>query len=424
MGLNAEYRHVVRQRSVAIIGAGPAGLMAAEVLAKAGIAVTVYEKMPSPARKLLMAGRGGLNLTHSEAFDAFLGRYVDIAPALSTALREFPPRRLVDWAHDLGQPTFVGSSGRVFPKTLKASPLLRAWLARLSSLGVIIKTAHTWQGWSADGAISFATPQGTVRDDPSAVLLALGGGSWPRLGSDGHWRGVLAQRGIGTNPLQPSNCGVAVRWSPAMARHFGEPLKRIAVSTSGRSHRGEIVLTANGLEGGALYALVPAIRHQLTPNGSATIALDLRPDETVASLAERLSAPRGKQSASTFLRKQLRLSPAAIALLNETFQGKLPQAPSELAKAVKSISLHVTSTAGLDRAISSAGGLPFPSLDEHWMIADLPGVFAAGEMLDWDAPTGGYLLQACFATGVAAARGIQHYLTLAGQPTEHPAAVS
>lgn len=421
MGLHAEHRHVVSELPVSIIGAGPAGLMAAEVLATAGIGVTVYDRMPSVARKLLMAGRGGLNLTHSEPFDAFLSRYVEPAPALVAALEAFPPQRLLDWAHGLGQPTFVGSSGRIFPRALKASPLLRAWLARLSGLGVTIKTGHTWQGWSADGALSFATPEGAVQVRSSAVLLSLGGGSWPRLGSDGHWRETLAAKGISSIPLEPSNCGVTITWNPAMARHYGVPLKRIALATGDHTHRGEAVLTATGLEGGALYALVPAVRRQLATTGSATITMDLRPDETAEALAQRLSAPREKQSASTFLRKQLSLSPAAIALLNEASQGKLPKDPLELARAVKSVSLSVTGLAGLDRAISSTGGLPFSALDQHWMLARIPGVFAAGEMLDWDAPTGGYLLQACFATGVAAAQGIRHFLTANSRTTEHPA---
>ena len=421
MGLDAEHRIMVTSPSVGIIGAGPAGLIAAETLAREGCAVTVYERMPSVARKLLMAGRGGLNLTHSEPLEAFITRYDAPPPALLAAIRDFPPAQLIAWADALGQDTFTGTSGRVFPRALKASPLVRAWLARLGSLGVTIATSHAWQGWTPDGAASFATAADPLHIRHDALLLAAGGASWPRLGSNGHWAHALAAAGVATHPFQPSNCAVAVTWSPAMARHYGQPLKRIALATDGDRRRGEIVLTARGVEGGALYALVPALRRQFAGPNPPRLEVDLRPDETLPALVARLSVPRGKQSTATFLRKALRLSPPAIALLYEAGSGALPKNPVELAAMVKAVPIAITGLGGLERAISSVGGLPYAALDDNAMIKDMPGVFAAGEMLDWDAPTGGYLLQACFATGVAAARGIQRYLSQGSEAVEHAA---
>ncbi|MDO9381794.1 MAG: TIGR03862 family flavoprotein [Hyphomicrobiaceae bacterium] len=410
------------RKTAAIIGAGPAGLIAAERLAQAGVAVTVYDRMPSPARKLLMAGRGGLNLTHSEPLDTFLDRYADADQRLLDTIRLFPPHRLVAWAQALGQATFVGTSGRVFPKAMKASPLLRSWLARLAGLGVAFRLGHHWRGWTGDGALAFSTAAEDVSARHDAVLLALGGGSWPRLGSDGGWTDLLRERGVNVSPLQPSNCAVTVAWSHHMARHEGEPLKRVALSLSDKTKRGEVILTKTGLEGGAVYALAPELRRALA-EGAATVYLDLRPDATAGELAERLREPRGKQSMANFLRKSIRVTPAAITLLNEATKGKLPQDAQALAALTKAVPLTVTGFAGIERAISTAGGVPLSELDERFMVKTMPGVFAAGEMLDWDAPTGGYLLQACFATGFAAGAGMAGYLTqvTAGQEQPNPA---
>jgi uncharacterized flavoprotein (TIGR03862 family) len=392
---------------VAIIGGGPAGLMAAETLASAGQPVVVFEAMPSPGRKLLMAGRGGLNLTHSEALPGFLQRYGTAESALHPALSAFPPDALTAWCEALGQPTFTGSSGRVFPKALKASPLLRAWLARLEGLGVRILTRHRWQGFTEGGALRIQTPEGDFAFRPAATLLAMGGASWPRLGSDGAWTGLLP--GIGIAPLRPANVGFRIDWSPVFREKFqGQPLKRIALEFGGRSIRGEAMVTASGIEGGAVYALSAALRDAIAAEGSAVASLDLRPDLDAELVARRLAAPRRGQSLSSFLRKSLTLSPVAIGLLQEALHGGA--APQDLPRLVKALPLRLVGTQGLERAISSAGGILLPALDEHFMLRDRPEVFAAGEMLDWEAPTGGYLLQACFATGRAAGLGMLAWL--------------
>lgn len=404
-----------RATHIAIVGAGPAGLIAAEHLAQAGYGVTIYERMPSPGRKFLMAGRGGLNLTHGEDLETFLTRYTPNQPLLEKAIRAFPPNALRAWADELGQQTFAGSSNRIFPRALKASPLMRAWLQRLNNLGVNLKARHTWQGFTSASQLLFSTPDGVIEASATAALLALGGASWPRLGSEGNWTGILTDKGVAVSTLTPSNCGVHVSWSRHMSRHEGQPLKRIAVQVEHSQRRGEAIITRSGLEGGVIYALAPAIRQALTGNIPAAITIDLRPDETPERLMERLARPRGKQSASTFLRKALNLDPPAIALLNEACHGKLPAEPESLAKLIKAVPLSISGLAGMERAISSAGGLSFDALDDGFMIKQLPGVFAAGEMLDWDAPTGGYLLQACFATGVAAAAGMQNFLTTGRQ---------
>lgn len=394
---------------IAIIGAGPAGLIAAERLAGAGHAVTLYERMPSPARKFLLAGRGGLNLTHSEPFDAFLARYRKASPWLDPALRAFPPQALRDWADGLDQETFVGSSGRVFPKAMKASPLLRAWLRRLDSLGVRLAARHDWRGWSADDALLFDHDGEIVTVHPAATLLALGGGSWPRLGSDGSWVPLLAQRGVATSPLHPANGGFAIAWTPLFRERFaGQPLKRIAIRHGGEEARGEAMIDAEGLEGGAVYALSAPLREAILRDGATRITLDLRPDLTDSRLAERLAARRKGESLSNHLRKAAGLSPVAIALLREP--GRLPEEPAALAALIKALPLTLTGLRPLDRAISTAGGIALAEFDTNLMLRRLPGTFAAGEMLDWEAPTGGYLLQACFATGVAAAVGIERWL--------------
>ncbi len=399
---------------IAIIGAGPAGLFAAETLATAGLPVTVYERMPRVARKLLLAGRGGLNLTHSEPLERFLARYRPVAPQLRAAITAFPPDALRAWCEGLGQETFVGTSGRVFPRAMKTSPLLRAWLERLARLGVEIETGHRWIGW--DGrTLTFETPQGAVAVTPRATILAAGGASWPRLGSDGAWTAAFAGEGIAVAPLAPSNCGVEIAWSEIVrSRCAGQPLKRIAVSAGGETVRGEAMITGHGLEGGAIYAASAPIREQIAAHGAAAIRIDLRPDETEAAIAARLQRPRGKQSLATYLRKALSLDPQAVALLQEAaFAAGTPlaaQAPDALAAAVKAVPLTATGLAPLARAISTAGGVRFDEVDDTLMLRRRPGVFVAGEMLDWDAPTGGYLLQACFATGRAAALGVVAYV--------------
>lgn len=391
----------------AVIGAGPAGLMAAEVLARGGARVVVFERMASPARKFLMAGRGGLNLTHSEPFEAFLARYREAAPRLEPALRAFAPRDLRDWAAGLGEDTFVGSSGRVFPKSFKASPLLRAWLRRLAALGAGLRTRHTFLGLGADGALRFATPDGAIRVRAGVSVLALGGASWPRLGADGGWAPALAGLGVKIAPLRPANCGFVAAWTPHFASRFaGRPLKPASFSFAGRHVRGEAIITARGLEGGAIYALSRDLRDAVERDGPALLHIDLRPDVEIAALAGKLT-PRGGKSLATRLR-QAGLSPQAAGLLRET-GAALPGDPQALAALIKSAPIRLIATAGLARAISTAGGVDLNEVNEHFMLRSRPGVFVAGEMLDWEAPTGGYLLQACFATGAAAARGALHW---------------
>ena len=399
---------------VAIIGAGPAGLMAAEALA-AHAAVTVYDRMPSAGRKFLLAGRGGLNLTHSEDLDALIARYGDAAPHLRSAIEAFPPAALRAWCEGLGQATFVGSSGRVFPQAFKTSPLLRAWLRRSAASGVAFMLRHRWTGWDDRGNLAFETPAGRVTAAADATVLALGGASWPRLGSDGGWADVLTSIGIAISTLRPANCGFVANWSAMFRNRFaGEPLKRIALSFGDRSVRGEAVITAIGLEGVGVYALAAPLREAIAASGQATLHIALRPDLTAAELKARLDAPRDKQSLSTFLRKTLSLSPVAIGLLNEvalSARGRLAtMTAAELAGLIDAVPVRLTGTAPLAGAISTAGGISFDELDENFMLRRRPGVFAAGEMLDWEAPTGGYLLQASFSTGAAAGRGTMGWL--------------
>ena len=402
------------RRTAAIVGGGPAGLIAAEVLAKAGVAVTVYDRMPSLGRKFLLAGRGGLNLTHSEDLPAFLARYGDAAPLLRQAIDAFSPLQLRDWAHGLGQETFVGSSGRVFPRSFKTSPLLRAWLSRLADLNVVFAPRHEWSGWNDAGELCFRSAGADVRVRPDVTVLALGGGSWPKLGSDGSWSSILAARGVAVAPLRPTNCGFTAAWSEKFRRFEGTPLKTIAVSFNGQTLRGECIVTRDGLEGGAIYALSSPLRKAIDAKGHATIHIDLGPDVALAALTEKLSAPRGKQSLASVLRKAARLPPVAAALLHEAAIGfgkplSALNTP-DLAALIKSVPVRLTGTQPIETAISSAGGIAFTELDENFMLTRSPGVFAAGEMLDWEAPTGGYLLQATFATGMAAGRGALAWL--------------
>ena len=395
------------KKNIAVIGGGPAGLMAAETLVRSGMVVTVYDRMPNPGRKFLLAGRGGLNLTHSEPLPAFLDRYGPLKEHLRAAIEALPPATLRAWADDLGQETFVGTSGRVFPKPMKASPLLRAWLGRLGEMGVRLERGLRWIGWDDGGALSFIANDGRkVAVVADATILALGGASWPKLGSDGGWVPILAERGVAITPLQPANCGVRVAWSEFIRTRFaGAPLKRIAVSVGKNTQRGEALITEHGLEGGAIYALGPMIRERLAAGSGCIITLDLRPDLDHSQLTGALSRPRGKLSLGNHLRKAVALSPAAIGLLHEGHGKVLPGEPDELAAAMKSVPLTITGLSPIERAISTAGGIAWDALDEHYMLKAVPGVFAAGEMIDWDAPTGGYLLQACFSTGAAAARG-------------------
>ncbi len=419
MGVHAELGDLVStptaesrgKAPIAVIGAGPAGLMAAERLLERGHEVTIYERMPSPARKFLMAGRGGLNLTHSEPLEVFLQRYRPRHTIIDEAVRAFPPKALLAWAHGLGIETFVGSSGRVFPKDLKASPLLRAWIRRLKRFGAVWCMGHRWTGWDSGGRLTFMTPKGEiVTKHCSAALLALGGASWPRLGSDGSWFEILAAKGIPLTPLAPSNAGLMIGWSEIFRNRFaGAPLKRISLSFNGVLYRGEAVITKSGLEGGAVYALSGDIRDALAAGESACLSLDLRPDVDVQDLMGRLSRASSKQSMSNVLRKCATLSPAAIGLLREA--GPLPREPAALAQIIKNVPLSVSGISGLARAISSAGGIRLDAVDGGFMLRSLPGVFVAGEVLDWEAPTGGYLLQACFASGVAAATGIDRWLS-------------
>jgi uncharacterized flavoprotein (TIGR03862 family) len=403
-------------KNVAVIGAGPAGLMAAEVLARGGANVTVYDAMPSAGRKFLMAGRGGLNLTHSEPLPAFLARYREAMPHLKTAIEAFPPQALRDWSETLGQETFVGSSGRVFPKAFKASPLLRAWLRRLDSMGVKLALRHRWTGWDEQGRLRFQTPGGPHVIEASATVLALGGASWPRLGSDGAWAEILTAKDVQISPLRPANSGFTVAWSDIFRERFeGQPLKGVALTFGKHTVRGEAIVTRTGIEGGAVYALSAELREAIIRSGRVTLQVALRPDLDVKALIARVSAPRGKQSLSNFLRKAVSLSPVAIGLLQEAAKASgaslASLSPPDLASKINAVPIELTGIAPIARAISTAGGIAFDELDTDFMLRRLPSVFAAGEMLDWEAPTGGYLLQASFATGAAAGRGALKWLS-------------
>ena len=396
---------------VAVVGGGPAGLMAAETLAAAGHAVQVFDAMPSVGRKFLLAGKGGLNLTHSDAFDTFVGRYAERAPALQPLLQDFGADALRAWAAELGIATFVGSSGRVFPADLKAAPLLRAWLHRLRAQGVIFHQRHRWLGWADDGALRFQGPAGEALARPSATILALGGASWPQLGSDGAWAPLLAARGVDVAPLRPSNCGFDVGWSEHFSsRHAGQPLKGVAIEFEGWRQAGECMVTTGGVEGSLVYAASAALRERIAQAGAAVFHLDLLPQRSQQWVAAELAHPRGPRSLSTHLKTRLKLDGAKAGLLWELVPKDVQADATAFAGQIKALPLRVLAPRPVAEAISTAGGVRFEALHEGGMLRTMPGVFCAGEMLDWEAPTGGYLLTACFASGRAAGRGAAQWL--------------
>lgn len=408
---NAGDKMPLDKRTCAIIGGGPAGLIAADVLSRHGLAVTIYDQMPSFGRKFLMAGRGGLNLTHSEPLPIFMSRYQN-GEWLAPALAAFPPVRLRELADELGEPTFTGSSGRVFPKSFKASPFLRALLRRLSAQGVEFRPGFRLTDVAAQTLHLVGKTGETLELHPDAAILALGGASWPRLGSDGHWAAMLAAHQVEVAPLMAANCGYSVEWSANFIERFaGAPLKTIAIRCEDEYRRGEAMITASGIEGGLVYGFGPKLRRAFAQGKDVMIHIDLRPDITDKALETRLARPRNGQSAANFLRKAAGLTPLAVALLHESGFQHLPKEPQILAALIKAVPLRLTGPASLARAISTAGGVTAGACTDTLMLKTLPGVFVAGEMLDWDAPTGGYLLQAAFATGVKAAHGALAYLS-------------
>ncbi|MBE1162945.1 TIGR03862 family flavoprotein [Dyella acidiphila] len=408
--------------SLAIIGGGPAGLMAAETARAHGIEVDLYEAKGSVGRKFLIAGKGGMNLTHGEARPAFDQRYAERADAVGTWLDDFDADALRAWALGLGVDTFVGSSGRVFPRDLKAAPLLRAWVHRLRESGVRFHVHHRWLGWNDDGALRFATPTGEHRVTPSAAIFALGGGSWPQLGSDGAWQAVLAARQVDIAPLQAANCGFDIGWSEYLStRYAGAPLKPVVAhwrDASGHGHRrqGECVLTATGIEGSLIYALSATLREAIARHGQTTLELDLAPDRSPERLQQDLAKPRGSRSLGEHLRRHTGLSGVKVALLHEVLDKPQLDDLHTLARTIKRLPLRLTQARPIAEAISSAGGVRLEGLDDALMLRALPGVFCAGEMLDWEAPTGGYLLTACFASGYRAGRGAATWLARTHAP--------
>jgi uncharacterized flavoprotein (TIGR03862 family) len=402
--------------SVAVIGGGPAGLMAAEVLCQGGIKVDLFDAMPSVGRKFLMAGKGGMNITHSEPLPAFAGRYASRERNIAPLLESFNPEALRKWIHTLGIDTFVGSSGRVFPREMKAAPLLRAWLHRLREAGVSFHMRHRWLGWDEHNALRFTTPDAEKLVQADAVILALGGGSWAHLGSDGLWIPLLEQRGVAVAPLQPANCGFNTNWSEHFSTRFaGEPVKNVALSYTdieGIEHRkqGEIMITASGIEGGLIYALSAVLRDTIAKNSNVQIYLDLLPDKEEQQVVNEITHPRGSRSMSSHLQSRLGIKGVKAGLLRELAGTEVYADPKQLGAAVKRLPLTLVAPRPLNEAISSAGGITFEAMDEQLMIRNLPGVFCAGEMLDWEAPTGGYLLTACFASGKAAGHGALNWL--------------
>lgn len=398
-------------KNITIIGGGPSGLMAAEIIASAGHQVTIYDKMPSFGRKFLLAGRGGLNLTHSEDLEKFTTRYFEASSWLAPHIKNFDAQQLQKWCEGLGQETFVGSSGRVFPRAMKASPLLRAWLKRLEDLGVNYHTRHSWQGFEGENLIFKNTDNEIIKVKADATLLALGGISWPHLGSDGSWVDIVSKCGVKVSKLRPSNCGFVTKWSPYLAENFaGTPLKSVAIKHKNFSQKGEMIITKNGIEGMAVYGLSSYLRESIKNDGKAVLRVDLRPEMSAENLAKKLQM-RGKKSLGNHLRKA-GFPKVVGALLHELISANQLAAatPEILAGYLKNLPITLTSTADINRAISTAGGISRESLDENFMLKTKPGIFAAGEMLDWEAPTGGYLLQGCFSTAVAAAKGILSFV--------------
>lgn len=405
-----------RTHTIAVIGGGPAGLMTAEVLSQGNVKVNLYDAMPTVGRKFLMAGKGGMNITHSEPIEPFISRYGVRQKKVAPLLNAFSPQDLRVWIHQLGIETFIGSSGRVFPRDMKAAPLLRAWLHRLRESGVNFHMRHRWLGWNEDGQLRFASPQGEMTTHADAVVLALGGGSWARLGSDGAWVTLLEQREIAVAPLKPANCGFDVAWSEHFSARFaGEPLKTVTLSftdASGIQHQkqGECLITANGIEGSLIYAMSAGLRDNINATGEATIYLDLLPQKDIQQVTNEIAHPRGSRSMSSHLQSRLGIKSVKAGLLRELVSKQDFSDAARLAAAIKQLPLKLIATRPLDEAISSAGGVRFEELDEHLMVRTLPGVFCAGEMLDWEAPTGGYLLTACFASGRTAGNGVLNWL--------------
>lgn len=410
MGLNS--------KTVAIVGAGPAGLMAAEVLSQQGFAVTVFDAMPSVGRKFLLAGIGGLNITHSEALDVFLSRYEPCDPVLIDILKRFDNQAVVDWMAGLGVETFVGSSGRVFPTAMKAAPLLRAWLSRLKASGVTFKMRHRWLGFDAAGGLVFETAGESLLVRPQATVLALGGASWPRLGSDAAWVKWLSDKGVEIAPFVPANCGFEVDWSAHLvARFAGFPIKPVGVRVDGAAGEvvfqklGEMILTESGVEGGVVYAASRLLREQVRQAGSATMYLDLLPQHSIERVAAEVAHPRGSKSMSSHLSSRLGLGGVKTALLFEVLTKAQWLEPQTVAALIKALPIVLTASRPIEKAISSAGGVAFSSLNQDLMLNQCPAVFCAGEMLDWEAPTGGYLLTACLATGRAVGVGAARWLS-------------
>lgn len=403
------------QPHVAVIGGGPAGLIAAEHLAAGGVQVTIYEHKRSVGRKFLLAGRGGLNITHGEPVDALLDRYGDRRAFLEPFIQAYTPDDLRLWCAELGEPTFVGTSDRIFPESFRATPLLRAWLGRLATAGVRIETSTRWLGWSVtDSGVRvnrFETADGEIVEAaPDATIFGLGGASWPRVGSDGGWVPTFRDAGVEVTDLAAANCGVVVTWSDVLAAKFaGQPIKNATLCVGAATSRGDAMVTETGLEGGPIYALGPALRNELAATGQATLHIDLHPDIDHAALTARLAKRRAKASISSWL-NSAGITPVAVALARDMTSNKLPTDPAELATLLKQLPIPITSMAPIERAISTAGGIALDELDDHLMLKRMPGVFVAGEMLDWEAPTGGYLLQACFSTGAAAADGVLTWL--------------